>query len=330
MTKARQDAETRDAALTKLKKTMTLEKVATLNAYDLMKLAKEFMPPEALRVTDSRSSNRRYLRKAELKALFISKFDLDPEPVETSRACVTKKPRGEPSGTRAVAELEMAEEVSMDLIFEEVALDAPRTQEAPPKSAIEAVFHTRVKHYPMMTTQAEEYCLQNFEGFERRKAPEPTVPIMDYVTSEVCFKCVPCLQNSQVKIHEAARDYVLAVLSGHIAFSPNRIGEAFDLLANDEYANYRGARAVLGEQLLFAIFSIVAGLDGSRELFLAVRRVLESLALFETIGNVLESPPRESVEVIEGLLKVMEMIERGALVDSLKAAQRPACRRKAD
>ena len=51
----------------------------------------------------------------------------------------------------------------------------------------------------MMTTQAEEYCLQNFDGFERRKAPEPTVPITvtDFVTSEVCFKCVPCLQSSQ-------------------------------------------------------------------------------------------------------------------------------------
>ena len=150
------------------------------------------------------------------------------------------------------------------------------------------------------------------------------VPIMDYVPSEVSFQCVPYLESSQVKIHEAAREHVLEVLSAERLFSPNRIGEAFDLVANEEYAFYRGARGVVGEQLLFTIFDIVAGQDGSAELFEAVRRVLESPALLEAIGGVVESPPHESVEVIDGLLEVMGRIERGEVVQSLRENQRPA------
>jgi hypothetical protein len=115
----------------------------------------------------------------------------------------------------------------------------------------------------------------------------------------------------------------LEVLSVEIDFSSNRIGEAFDLLANEEYADYRGARKVLGEQLLYTSLNTVAGQDGTPALFQAVRRVLESPALLEAIGRVLESPPHESEQVISGLLEVMGRIERGELVQSLREAQRP-------
>jgi hypothetical protein len=85
ITTARQDTETRDAALAELKKTMTRDKVMASKAIDLLRLAKGCVPPEALRITDPISSKRRYLVKAELQALFLSLFSFDA-PNQATRA----------------------------------------------------------------------------------------------------------------------------------------------------------------------------------------------------------------------------------------------------